>query len=219
MNIDNNKYKIYTWKNWMILHWILNPGLAINELILGQRVPKLSVEDKQSEKTRIERSYIPCPHCKTLHDARIWSPNNGLAYRNWFGLYCTHCANIIPCVLNLFSFVLLMITFPIWIWFAKTAKANWLKRQPLRYANAKLDTTNQFDKKNWLQSGLTFGGIMFLILGIIFPIIEGQALTIKVLAFDLIIWTIGGLAFGYTMKWYFGFVENKKKKSNPHSIN
>ena len=43
MEFNKEKYKIYTWKNWMVLHWILNPGLAINELILGQRVPKISL--------------------------------------------------------------------------------------------------------------------------------------------------------------------------------
>ena len=46
MEFDKEKYKVYTWKNWMMLHWILNPGLAINELILGQRVPKVSLEDE-----------------------------------------------------------------------------------------------------------------------------------------------------------------------------
>ena len=40
MEFDKNKYKIYTWKNWMYLHYILNPGLAFNELILGMRLAK-----------------------------------------------------------------------------------------------------------------------------------------------------------------------------------
>jgi hypothetical protein len=53
-----------------MLHWILNPGLAINELILGQRVPKVRLEDKTIDKPRIERVLIPCPHCETLHDGR-----------------------------------------------------------------------------------------------------------------------------------------------------
>ena len=61
MEFNKEKYKIYTWKNWMVLHWILNPGLAINELILGQRIPKISLEDKISNKPRIERTFIPCP--------------------------------------------------------------------------------------------------------------------------------------------------------------
>jgi hypothetical protein len=39
MKFNEEKYKVYTWKNWMMLHWIINQGLAINELILGQRTP------------------------------------------------------------------------------------------------------------------------------------------------------------------------------------
>jgi hypothetical protein len=218
MNFDNKKYKVYTWKNWMMLHWILNPGLAINELIFGQRVPKLSLEDKLSKKPRIERSYIPCPHCHTLHDARLWTTNNGLAFKNWFGLYCTSCGGIIPCLLNLWSFVLLMITFPIWIWFAKSAKAKWLKRQPQRYAHAQIDSHNPFDKKNWLLTGLSWGGLMFVFLGIIFPLLNGEVLNPPQLGTNLTVWIIGGLVFGYAMKWYFGSVGSKKKKSTSSSL-
>ena len=73
MEFSKDKWKIYTWKNWMMIHWILNPGLAFNELILGQRVPKLSLVDKTSDKPLLERSYVPCPHCDEIHDHRIWS--------------------------------------------------------------------------------------------------------------------------------------------------
>jgi len=27
------KFKIWTWKNPIMLHWIINPGLVINELL------------------------------------------------------------------------------------------------------------------------------------------------------------------------------------------
>ncbi|MGK0413746.1 MAG: hypothetical protein ACJA1B_001954, partial [Polaribacter sp.] len=111
MEFDKEKFKVYSWKNWMMLHWILNPGLAINELILGQRIPKISLEDKISDKPRMERSFIPCPHCKTLHDGITWSTQNRTAFKNWFGLYCTNCEKIIPCLMNAFSFILLAITF------------------------------------------------------------------------------------------------------------
>src|SRR5690606_7153102 len=29
--IDKHKYKIYTWKNWTYLHYIINPGVAFGE--------------------------------------------------------------------------------------------------------------------------------------------------------------------------------------------
>ena len=120
MEFNKEKYKIYSWKNWMMLHWILNPGLAINELILGQRIPKISLEDKTIDKPRIERSLVPCPHCDTLHDTRTWSIQNGTAFNNWFGLYCKNCGNIIPCLTNVFSFLILALTFPFWGWFRKS---------------------------------------------------------------------------------------------------
>lgn len=119
---DESKYKIYTWKHWMILHFILNPGLAFNELILGQRIPKISLEDKTSKKPRAERSYVPCPHCDTLHDGRIWSADNGRAFKNWFGLYCPECGGIIPCVMNVTSYIILALTLPVWGWFKDDLK-------------------------------------------------------------------------------------------------
>ena len=35
INYDKKKYKIWNWKNPAILHWIINPGLVINELNLS----------------------------------------------------------------------------------------------------------------------------------------------------------------------------------------
>ena len=117
MNFDKKKYHVWTWKNPLILHWIINPGLAFNELILGQRVPKITVIEKGGIKPLADRSYVPCPHCETLHSSLKWTPQNNTAFKNWFGLYCDNCGKIIPCVRNLTSFILLVLTFPIWYWF------------------------------------------------------------------------------------------------------
>ncbi|MCT1530529.1 hypothetical protein M3B46_05945 [Sphingobacterium daejeonense] len=127
MDFDKSKYKVYTWKNWMMLHWLLNPGIMVNELILGQRVPKISLEEKTTDKQWFERSIVPCPHCETLHDGRTWSSVNGTAFKNWFGLYCNTCGNIIPCLINVFSLIILIITFPIWGWFKTALKIIGLK--------------------------------------------------------------------------------------------
>jgi hypothetical protein len=59
MKIDETKYKIWTWKNPLMLHWIINPGLAINELILGQRIPKITlVEKNQLNHYQIKLIYL-----------------------------------------------------------------------------------------------------------------------------------------------------------------
>lgn len=210
MEFDKEKYKVYTWKNWMMLHWVLNPGLAINELLFGQRVPKVSLEDKTSKKPRVERTFVPCPHCEKLHDGRTWATQNGTAFKNWFGLYCPNCGKIIPCLRNWFSLIILAVTFPVWGWFRKSLKSKWLKNQPKRYE--KIDITikpNPFDKKAWIKTGLTWGTMMFLIMTVVFPYFIGQKITLRSILAGLIIWTIGGLVFGYTMK----LISTKKGKN------
>lgn len=210
MEFNKERYQIYTWKNWMMLHWILNPGLAINELILGQRVPKISLEDKTMDKPRLERTFVPCPHCGTLHDGRTWSTQNGTAFKNWFGLYCIDCGNIIPCLTNAFSFVLLVVTFPIWGWFWKSWRTKWLSEQPKRFEDIDIQSIpNSFDGKNWKATGLTWGAFMFLIISIVFPFIDGQELKLKPVLIGLVIWTIGGLVFGYFLKVFLNKVPRK----------
>jgi hypothetical protein len=213
MEFDKEKFKVYSWKNWMMLHWLLNPGLVINELILGQRIPKISLEDKISDKPRMERSFIPCPHCKTLHDGRTWSTQNRTAFKNWFGLYCTNCEKIIPCLMNAFSFILLAITFPIWGWFKKSLKANWLKKQPERYKNLDISKTpNPFEKNNWIKTGLSWGAFMFVIMSVLFPYFGNHEITLLSIVLGLVVWTLGGLLFGYTMKKFMIKTIHKKRE-------
>lgn len=215
MEYDNKKWKIYTRKNWMMIHWMINPALAINELILGQRVPKISLEDKQSDKPRIERTYIPCPHCEELHDSRTWSAENNTAFKNWFGLYCPNCGKIIPCLMNIFSLIILAITFPLWGWFKDSLKNNWLKKQPKRFAD--IDSTNfsnSYEGSGWLKQGLSFGIIMYFFMTILFPIILKEEITQENLLIGIPINLIGGLVFGYAMKLFM----TKKEKNTTSKI-
>jgi hypothetical protein len=72
MNFDKDKYKVWQLPHPMVLHWVMNPGLAFNELILGQRLPKVMLVDKTSDAPLMERQYVPCPECNVLTDARVW---------------------------------------------------------------------------------------------------------------------------------------------------
>jgi hypothetical protein len=80
----------------VVLHWIINPGLAFNELVLGQTIPKVMLIEKEGERPLFQRSLIPCPHCNTLHSGLKWTAKNKTAFKNWFGIYCDHCSGIIP---------------------------------------------------------------------------------------------------------------------------
>jgi len=209
---DSKKYKVYDSKHWMMIHWKINPGLFINELILGQRIPKVSLVDKTSNKPMAESTYIPCPHCNTLHDGRTWSTQNGTAFKNWFGLYCHACGEIIPCIRNVFSWLVLVITYPFWAYFKENLKSKWLAKQPQRYQN--LDLTFVYDPKKsnatWIKTGLSWGFFMFITMSILFPKVMGQPINFMTIMSGLIIWTIGGLAFGYVMKkWMLKYTTNQ----------
>lgn len=43
----------------MILHWIINPGLVINELILGQTIPKVMLIEREVKKPFYQRTLVP----------------------------------------------------------------------------------------------------------------------------------------------------------------
>jgi len=212
MDFDKSKYKVYTWKNWMMLHWLLNPGIMVNELILGQRVPKISLEEKTTDTQWFERSIVPCPHCETLHDGRTWSSVNGTAFKNWFGLYCNTCGNIIPCLINVFSLIILIITFPIWGWFKTALKNNWLEKQPQRFFDFNLETTTSpLQKISWLKIGLIWGAFMFLIF-MVMLYLDGSEIPLKMILLGVVISAIGGLIFGYLMKIIFKATIKRRNK-------
>ena len=56
MDYDKQKYKIWTWKSSVNLHWMINPGLVINELLLGQIIPKTMLIEKEGGKPLYQRA-------------------------------------------------------------------------------------------------------------------------------------------------------------------
>ncbi len=205
MNFDTNKWKVYTWKHGVSLHWMINPGLVVNDLLLGQRVAKVFLEDKESDRPRFERYYIPCPHCEEIHDGRIWSVQAGVAFKNWFGLYCPNCGDVIPCLRNLLSTVILILLFPVLYFVKDKLKADWLEKQPAKYAKVNLNSvTNPFDGKGWLYQGLGWGVLMFFLMTFLVPLFSADSIELHSVLIAIPTWIIGGLTFGFTMKLIFG---------------
>lgn len=204
---DNTKYKIKTWKNPDMLFWIINPGIIINELIFGQRVPKVMLIDRESDKPLSEKTHIPCPHCGTLHANQKLTPQNKTAYGNWFGLYCDHCKNTIPCLRNLTSFLFLVISAPIWYWFKDLWKKKWLEAQKIKFSQPLILTQAEFD---WRKIGLSWGFDMYIFMTILFPLITQEEISKSKLLIGIPTWAIGGLLFGLITKRI-----GSPKKSNP----
>ncbi len=209
MQYDKLKFKAIQLPNPMLLHWIINPAMAVNELLLGQRVPKVTLIDQDSDKPLVERQIVPCPHCNAMNDGMLWSKGN--SFGHWFGYVCPECEGKIPCLWNLTSLIILAITSPLWYWFRRSAEQKWLAKEYQRVSvmksQAKLSgpTTKPV---SFTKMGLFFGFFMFLLTLTIQAIQTGLTVenTLKALAFN----TLGGIFFGLAMKL---FLNQKSKKT------
>jgi hypothetical protein len=119
----------------MYWHLILNPGLAFNELLLGQRTPAQMYVCKSCPTPLADRSYVYCANCDVFHNGRTWSYKQ--AFGNWLGYVCPSCGALIPCLWNLTSRLLLAMTAPIWWLPIKRYRARWIHRQYKRITAAK----------------------------------------------------------------------------------
>lgn len=198
MNYDKEKYKIWKLPHPMVLHWVINPGLAINELLLGQRLPKVTLIDQTSDKPLLERQYVPCPSCSTLNDARLWSKGN--AFGHWFGLICPNCHKKIPTLWNITSLLVLALTFPIWIFIKIFAEKAWLEREKRKFTEVTADGLPTEKEISWVKMGFGFGALMFCFMSL--PMFFNGSATPKLIATQIVVWLIAGALFGLTMKFF-----------------
>ena len=217
MQYDKNRFTIWALPHPLVLVWVLFPGAILNELILGQRLPKVMLTDKESDKPWMERTYVPCPHCETLNDSRLWGKGNIFAFGHWFGLVCPSCHQIIPCLWNIFSLVVLAITFPLWYFPARFFRRRWLEKEKERLANALEQPLIQAKSINWLLRGtLYLGGLMWLILGVIpqvWEVLNGGEWDWIMMFIALPIWLVTGFAWGLFMRF---FMNRKGEKADKH---
>jgi hypothetical protein len=207
MSLDMSRYKEIKLPNLLLVHWVLNPGLLFNEVILGQRIPKVTLLDQQSSDIYANRGYVLCPHCQSLHSSRRWGKGNAFFHFN--GLYCPKCEANIPTLLNVFSIIVLLLTFPIWKpmqmvfgerfkqWeISRLAKTEHLNRRPLEHVSG-------------IKMGLYFGGAMS-----VFFILQNSFFlgfnTFAVLT-GLLTGALAGLLFGTVMKF---ILSRRGRKSN-----
>lgn len=54
--------------------------------------------------------------------------------------------------------------------------------------------------KKWQKVGLSWGMFMFVIMTFVWPLIDGEEITLKRTLFSLVIWTIAGFALGWSMR-------------------
>lgn len=69
---------------------------------------------------------------------------------------------------------------------------------------------NLFLGRNWIKTGLQFGLLMFLIIGIVFAVLQRRMLSWEYLVINFVIMMLGGLVYGFLMKVYFTLTNKRK---------
>ncbi|QEC53970.1 hypothetical protein EDD80_108149 [Anseongella ginsenosidimutans] len=198
MEFNPDRYKVFTWKSLTSVLWMLNPLTFLLELGLGQRRPALVVTDKTLSGPETERTIVPCVHCGKLHDARTWSRQFDTSFKNWFGLYCSHCGKVIPCLMSFSSLIVLTLTFPLWDWFENPLKERWMQIQPGRFKDLQLkQRKDPFGEERWLRTGLLAGAFAFLTHGLLAPWIDGEPYSWAGIAVAIPISAVCGLGFSF----------------------
>lgn len=76
--------------------------------------------------------------------------------------------------------------------------------QPKRYQDIDLESVMlEYKGKNWIWTGVIWGVLMFLLLGLILPFFKGESLTIQRLLLEWTLFIIAGLGLSYAIKVYY----------------
>ncbi len=197
----------------MLLHWVLNPAIAINEVLLGQRIPSVTYCCVNCDRPWAERQYVKCPGCRVFLPPWTWGRANALGH--YFGLFCPDCGHRIPSLMNLVTLIVVAITLPVWLPIWCLVRRRWIPWEQDRGRRARdKDVTKILSRSPRyfaITGALGFGIPMWLIFTFLFPYImafgSGQpagstrSLPWTVHLIMLVIWLTGGVAFGLLMRW------------------
>jgi hypothetical protein len=201
---DKAQYRLLALPHPMILHWILNPGVVVSEIILGQRIPRIMVVDKISDKTFLERCFVPCPHCGTLHLGTVWAKGN--SFGHWFGYVCPTCEKTIPCLWNIFSFAVLTLLLPIWILPVLLWKQHWLAFELRRTRRRRDLVPFKPMEVAWIRIGIFYwGGAMWFLMSLVpqlWALFNRRRLDLLKMGVQLAIWLAMGLLFGLIVRYF-----------------
>lgn len=184
-----------------MVHWILNPSLAINELVLGQCVAARVYLCESCPGPKQERAYVRCQSCGRYHSGMIWSGR--LAFKNWIGHVCPDCGGSIPRLRNVFSALILAATAPLWGLPYLACRDRWRAWQQER-TRAWRDqrAAEEPPPVNWIRSGLKVGLTAWLIAAV--AILVGAGVSLRALAIIPILLPVMlglGWVWGRYMSW------------------
>lgn len=111
----------------IMIHWMLNPGLVLNELGFGQVVGRDVFSCAKCSPAFMHNigKYLSCPGCGRAHRTDLWQGKN--SFGHWRGMICPDCAGTIPRAWNATSLLFLSLTFILWWPILKMLGDNWRK--------------------------------------------------------------------------------------------
>ena len=210
-----SNFKRWELPNPLIIHLIVNPGLAFNEIVLGQRIPKTQLICKECDLPEMDRSYIPCPSCKTMHLSRLASGKR--RFGNWRGVRCPLCDEPIPHLRNIFSWGIIVLSFPLWA----LPYFYHFRKQPLPplylLKNGQPPKLKPATKKTWIFMGAFFAVAFFLINNLLAFVTQGEPPFGDFTLLQLPLYALSGLLFGFMM-WFFTGRKPYKKVQGKQDI-
>lgn len=203
---DTTKYDVWALPRPILLHWVLNPGAVFNELILGQRLPRIMLIERHSPRPFAERLFVLCPGCGTIHPGRLWSGRN--AFWHWLGYVCPTCGEFIPSLWNVFSLVLAAALTPLWIGPLLIFRESWRQYELGRVRRALESLPVRAKKIAWVRTGvLSWGGMMWLLCGVVpqlWAVARGREPHWMNAAVQLPMWLLAGYVWGLWMGHLMG---------------
>ena len=191
-----------------MIFWILSPGQAVNELLLGQRVAAQYYECLYCDLPRIRRTYSHCRNCAYTFIPGVAKKSDGFGH--WFGLFCPNCEAEIPTLQNLTAWLLIWLTFPLWFFPVRRYGPAWRAREIARQKLGYLPVGDPRLMKpiNYWLMGVGFGGFIFIFMMIMFSYLfylrveePFRPSFFHLSAVTLLISLLGGSVFALLMKF------------------
>lgn len=201
-------YEKLNWTHPTIFIQLIDPLDTIENLLYGKTTPLILLMDKKTKDL-----FVPCPHCGAIHSKSKWGTQTMKAEANWFGYYCSSCNKVIPVRHNIFSFLILILTFPLWGPFKNILKQRWLKQQSVRFCKSSINKTKQsLPLTFWLATSLKIALQLFIISIILSFFISTTPLSLNTVIPRLLI----SLLLGESVSLCLMLFLTKRNKINRH---
>ncbi len=196
------------------MHWLLNPGVALVELLGGQRIPIQTYVCRSCPLPLAQRSYEYCPHCYTFQRSDIWSGKNAIA--NWLGYFCPNCGGSIPCLWNMTSRLLICLTAPLWWLPFQVFKKKLIRAEVKRVRIAAMESPD-FEPVDYVSVGTWFGVVASILCSVYMISPLATILDFWLMCY-LMLWTTTlGLFVWLPTGWLFGTIMKSilEKRGDP----